>query len=254
MNAANFSGRPIEAVILDLDGTLVHTTVDFSRMKVRLFARMEEMGVPKAVMDPSRTVTENMSMVHSYLASSGRIKGWEAIERLAGEMMQQTEMERVHLTRPVDGARESILELRRRGLRVGLLTRGSRLYATAALKQAGLDGILEELMFRDDHGEREAKPNPIALRRIASKLGTNVEKCLMVGDHSIDSTCAAGAGAAFVGVLTGAFDEEDWRRLGCCHVIGSVADLPNALGPSRDSDGANGTAGSHLDGEVSFLR
>ena len=240
--------------MIDLDGTLVHTTVDFSIMKVRLFVEMIDMGIPPAALDQSRTVTENMSMAYSFLADSNRVKEWTAIEELASEMMQRTEMERVRLTRPVEGAREAVLELKRRGLKVGLLTRGSRRYATAALQYAGLDGIFDAMMFRDDYGEREAKPNPIALRRIASKLGTNVEECLMVGDHMIDSNCAAGAGAAFVGVLTGSYDEDDWRRLECCHIIGSVAELPGVL--TIRSDGAYGIdcgVDRHL-GEASFSR
>ena len=225
-----YSGRPIGAVVLDLDGTLVHTTVDFSRMKLQLIAELESKGVPKSVMDPSITVTENVERVHSFLASSGRAEEWGVIEILVSGMMERTEMERVRLTRPVEGARGSVLELRRMGLQVGLLTRGSRRYATAAIRYAGLDGIIDELMFRDDHGEREAKPNPIALRRMASRLEVPAEECLMVGDHSIDSTCAHGAGAAFLGVLTGSFSEEDWRRAGCRYVD-SVADVPRILSP-----------------------
>ena len=223
-----FSGRPIGAVVLDFDGTLVHSTVDFSRMKLQLMAELEGRGVPKSVMDRSITVTENVGRVHSFLASSGRSGEWKAIETLFSGMMERTEMERVHLTRPVEGARETVLELRQMGLQVGLLTRGSRRYATEAIHHAGLDGIIDEMMFRDDHGEREAKPNPIALRRMAGRLEVPVEECLMVGDHSIDSTCAHGAGAAFLGVLTGSFSEEDWRRAGCRYVD-SVVDVPRVI-------------------------
>lgn len=232
MDVASFSGRPIRAVVLDLDGTLVHTTVDFSRMKLRLFAEMESRGVPKNVIDPRITVTENMDRVFSFLSSSGRAEEWKVIDRIAEEMMEATEMERAHLTRPVEGARDAVLMLKRKGLKVGLLTRGSRRYATAALMYAGLDGILEELMFRDDHGEREAKPNPIALRRMAARLKVPVEECLMVGDHNIDRSCADGAGAAFIGVLTGSFTEEDWRRERC-HYVNSVADVPQVIGAWR---------------------
>lgn len=225
-----YFGRPIGAVVLDLDGTLIHSTVDFSLMKVQLIDELKIRGVPTDVMDPSITVTENVDRVHSYLVSSGRSQEWEVVEALVSGMMERAEMERVHLTLPVEGARETALELRRMGLRVGLLTRGSRRYATAAMAYAGLDGIMDELMFRDDHGEREAKPNPLALRRMAGLLEVPVEECLMVGDHSIDSSCAHGAGAAFLGVLTGSFSQEDWCRIGCRYTD-SVADVPRFLAP-----------------------
>ena len=223
-----YFGRPIRAVVLDFDGTLVHSTVDFSRMKLQLMGELEGKTIPQGFVDQSITVTENVGWIYSHLSSTGRADEWEAVEALISGMMERAEMERVHLTSPVDGSREAVLELRRMGLRVGLLTRGSRRYATAAIGYAGLGGIMDALMFRDDHGEREAKPNPIALRRMARLLDVPVEECLMVGDHSIDSICAAGAGAAFLGVLTGSFSEDDWRQAGCRYVD-SVVDVPGAL-------------------------
>jgi len=133
------------------------------------------------------------------------------------------------MTRPINGARETILELKDMGYEVGLLTRGSRRYATAAMQVAGLDGILEERLFRDDYPEREAKPNGIALRRIAERLDVRPEECLMVGDHLIDLKCARSANASFAGVLTGAFGDDDWRREGCPCVIDSVGEVPSLL-------------------------
>ncbi|NLI73885.1 MAG: HAD family hydrolase [Euryarchaeota archaeon] len=228
MNLAYLSGRPIKAVVLDFDGTLVHSTVDFSKMKHKLIDEMRNMGIPKSALDPSITVTENMENIHSFLISSDNSVAWETVECLASEMMENAEMENVHLTRPIKGAKETILKLKHMGFKVGMLTRGSRRYATAAIKYAGLDGIIDKQMFRDDNGEREAKPNPISLHRMANSLGLPVRKCLMVGDHSIDSICANSAGAAFIGVLTGSFTEEDWKQFGC-YYTNSVADLPTLL-------------------------
>jgi len=215
---------------MDLDGTLIHTTVDFTRMKERMVEELSALGIPRELMDVQQTVARNMGAVHAYLSAQGRDAEWPAIEARVGEMMERTEMEKVHLTRPVDGARNVLLELRRRGYRVALLTRGSRRYATAALRYAGLDeGLFEALIFRDDYPEREAKPNAIAIQRIAERLGVRPEECLMVGDHLIDLACARSSSAGFAGVLTGAFKEEDWQREGCLCVVGSVGEVLDLL-------------------------
>lgn len=233
MGWGSCDARSVRAVIMDLDGTLIHTTVDFSRMKVRMIEALVERGIPPEVMDLRQTVVGNMNAVHEHLVRQGNEGEWKDVEALVGEMMERTEMERVHLTRPVDGARPAMEELRRRGYRVALLTRGSRRYATAALGYAGLDGgLFEELIFRDDYPEREAKPNGIALRRIAERLGVRPEECLMVGDHLIDLACARSSAAGFAGVLTGSFKEADWQREGCPCVVASVAELLDLLGPS----------------------
>lgn len=229
MGWGSCDARSVRAVVMDLDGTLIHTTVDFTVMKERMVAELCNRGISPDITDPRQTVAHNMTQVHGFLASRGREEEWDGVEAVVGKMMERTEMEKVHLTRPVDGAREVILALRGRGYRVALLTRGSRRYATAALQYAGLDGLMDEKMFRDDYPEREAKPNGIALRRIARRLEVRPEQCLMVGDHSIDLYCARASDAAFAGVLTGAFKEDDWRREGCPCVIGSVGEVPGLL-------------------------
>jgi phosphoglycolate phosphatase len=144
--------------------------------------------------------------------------------------MDLTEMERVDETVPVDGADACLAALEARGMRVGVLTRGSRPYAMAALRCAGLDGRFDAMVCRDDHPEEEAKPNGKAMRRIASLLDVPPERCLVVGDHLMDLTCARSVSAGFVGVLTGSFKSPDWRANGDPAVIDSVAGLPRFLG------------------------
>ncbi len=67
------------------------------------------------------------------------------------------------------------------------------------------------------------------MKRISERLGTPVQDCLLVGDHLIDMTCAQSSSAKFVGVLTGAFGQEDWDHHGCVEVIDSVRSLPELL-------------------------
>jgi phosphoglycolate phosphatase len=155
----------------------------------------------------------------------GEIAG---IDRRVTELMNQTEMERVSETVPVPGAREALREIRELGLRTGLLTRGSREYALAALRYAGLSDELEAIVCRDDYPEEEAKPNGKALYRVAALLDVEARECLLVGDHLIDLNCARSASAPFIGVLTGAFGEENWSQHDAV-TIASVASLPGCL-------------------------
>lgn len=220
----------IKAVVLDMDGTVIHTTVDFTKMKIRMVEELSAKGVPVSILDPKDTIVNNLKRVREYMVESGRWGELAGIEERVASMMDQTEMELVSNTIAVEGARETIERLRERGYLVGLLTRGSRRYATAALHYAGLEGLFDAQIFRDDYPEHEAKPNALALRRMAERLGVRVEECLMVGDHLMDMECALSTSAPFAGVLTGSYKKEDWATKGCPCVVNSVKDVTALLG------------------------
>ena len=109
--------------------------------------------------------------------------------------------------------KEMLKTLRARGYKVGVLTRGCREYAETALRIAGVDGCLDCLVARDDYPEEEAKPSPIAMEHTAGLLGLTPDRVLFLGDHKFDYQCAESSGAGFIGVLSGAYREEDWREL-----------------------------------------
>lgn len=230
MISLTFGDKTIDAVVFDLDGTLIHTTVDFSRMKHRLMEELTRWNVPTALLDPQDTIVGNLERAVRDLASQGRGAEEGELRDRVGRLMDLTEMERVSETRPVEGSNDCLDSLKRNGIRMGLLTRGSRAYALKALHHAGLGQRFDVMVCRDDHPEEEAKPNVKAMERVAAQLGTSPRKCLMVGDHFIDLSCARSASAHFIGVLTGSFGQHDWSRYDCPAVITSVVELPARLG------------------------
>ncbi len=234
MTSLRFGDRVIEAVVFDLDGTLIHTSVDFRKMKQRLLEELTRRGVKLTLLDPQDTIVNNLDRGIKDLASRGRGAEEMDLRDEVGRLMDLTEMEKVSETRPVGGAGDCLRILEEHGLMIGLLTRGSRAYALAALRNAGLKQGFDAMVCRDDHPEEEAKPNGKAMERVASLLGIPSENCLMVGDHSMDLTCARSTSAQFVGVLTGSFDWRDWKKCDCPTVIASVDELPALLGIKKE--------------------
>lgn len=229
VSAPTFCGREVRGVVLDLDGTLISTTVDFRLMKQRVVSVIAALDVPASVLDRERTTADNIERAVIYLSSSGR--GDEVSGMLASmsEVMNRTEMERVSQTVQIKGAGECLERLRGAGLRTGLLTRGSRNYAIAALSHAGLDHEFNAMVCRDDFPEEEAKPNGKAMIRMAGMLSLRPEECVLVGDHAMDLSCARSASSGFIGVLSGAYGRAQWSESGCTVVIDSVTLLPDLL-------------------------
>lgn len=222
-------GRLVRGVVLDLDGTLVNTAVDFALMKQRAVSALISRGVPPSSLNISLTTADNLGRAVDFLNASGRKAEIDVVHRVLGEAMSRTELERVTETTAVDGVMECISQLRDAGLRIGLLTRGSRPYALAALHHAGLEIRFDAMVCRDDFPEQEAKPNGKAMVRIAGMMGLRPDECVLVGDHGMDLSCARSVSAGFVGVLSGSFKGEDWSRTGCEVVIDSVEVLPRLL-------------------------
>ena len=223
----------LKAVIFDMDGTLIRTTIDFRKMNQGIAETLLKHGLPRDILDPDGKVNESIVRAYSYFKIHSQ-DGWaEALERDLNRVSLEVEMSRVGESREVPGTSDTLRYLRSKGIRTGVLTRGSRPYTEKALRAAGLDDGFEVILCRDDHPLTEAKPNPLALRRVFGALELRAEECLFVGDHDTDLLCALGAGSPFAAVLTGTFTSEMWQPLNPDVIMDSVAELPRLLEGSR---------------------
>ena len=220
--------RP-KAIVFDLDNTLVESAVDFQEMRRRVVAELERCGAPRHLVDTEKTVLTNIREGRNYLSRLRDESYLLDLDMRLGGILTDCELSTLPMVKVVEGAHDALAMLESQGLALGVLTRGSRPYASAALRKVGLDEVLQHMVCRDDHPLEEAKPNPLAMQRIASKLGVHARECLYVGDHLIDLECARAAGSAFVGVLTGVMTVEEWRKHTCPQVVRSVADIPSTI-------------------------
>jgi phosphoglycolate phosphatase len=222
--------KRIKGVVLDLDGTLIKSSVDFRRMKRRMIEILVRYGVPGELLSPDKTTVENLRRAEE---AWNRLGIDEEVRRRAlrevEEAVNEAELEALPTVEAVEGAREALESLRGMGLRLAVLTRGHRAYAVEALRRTGMLELLDVIFARDTTDK--PKPNPEALREVAEHLGLRFDEIVFVGDHPIDSSCAEAASVRFIAILTGWMDKEGWRGQGVEEIIGSVADLPGYLDP-----------------------
>jgi putative hydrolase of the HAD superfamily len=87
------------------------------------------------------------------------------------------------------------LSLREQGYRIGLLsnTWWAADWHNADLAEHGLQDLLDAVVYTSDMPH--SKPHPSVFHEIASRLGVDAERCLMVGDRPVDDIRGAlGAG------------------------------------------------------------
>lgn len=124
----------------------------------------------------------------------------------------------------IEGALQTLIELKRRGFRLGIATNDSEGGLEASLAKHGVLPLLDFAAGCDSgYG---TKPDPRMVAGFCQSIGILAKEVAVVGDaiHDLAMGRAAGAGLA-IGVLSGTSTREDMQDL--AHVIiDSVNDLP----------------------------
>ena len=102
--------------------------------------------------------------------------------------------------RALPHARPAIRRLRRRGIRVGLVTASTRNVVEHNLERLNLDGTFEAIRYADD--VERSKPHPDALVEALAELAVAPADAVYVGDTTVDLAMAEAAGTPFVAVGT----------------------------------------------------
>ncbi len=178
-----------DAVLFDLDGTLVDSTASVLRNWRRVAALLGRDGedlVGNLHGIPGRQV---LRMIEPGL-SEERIRELDRV-LIDGEVADTRDVV------PTQGARQ-LLEAVPTG-RWAIVTSGTRRLALARLGAAGLP-VPEIMVTADD--VRVGKPDPEPFLLAARSLGLPPERCLVVEDAPAGVTAARAAGCQVLGVLT----------------------------------------------------
>lgn len=164
-----------QALLFDLDGTLVDTRLDFAALR-------QELEFPDGI-----GLLEHLETLP------------EAQAERARAVIDQHEMAGAAAATWIDGAEALLATLHRRGVPSAILTRNSRAAVARTDQVLGLP--VDLILTREDC---PPKPDPDGLLRIADRLGLVPERCLYVGDFVYDLQAARNAGMAAGLLLNGA--------------------------------------------------
>ncbi len=207
--------KPLDAAIVDLDGTLVDTLGDFVAALNLMLADMPLAAPPQL----DRPVVERMvgkgseHLVRSVLTHIAPLDGRApALYDIAFAAYQKHygAINGLH-SAIYPGAAEGLAQLRQAGLKLACLTNKPLGFARALLRLKGLDGFFSEV-FGGDSFERK-KPDPLPLLKTCEALGTRPGRTLMVGDSSNDAQAARAAGCPVVLVTYGYNHGEPVRQV-----------------------------------------
>jgi len=222
MSTTTATDRP-EAVIFDLDGTLVDTVE--RRIQAWLQA-LEEAGIPATREAVSPLIgADGKALATRILKEAGRALDKEAVEeidRRSGEIYQALNVD----PRPLPGARELAAGLDRAGTAWAIGTSSRREQVRASVDALRLE---HEPTIVDGSHVRHAKPDPDLLLLAAEQLKAEPRRTWYVGDSTFDMEAAVAAGMYPIGVTTGSADAEALHRAGAAEVVPSLLDLEDRV-------------------------
>ncbi len=214
----------MQALIFDLDGTLVDTVY------AHVFAwqrALDEAGMPIDGWRIHRRVGMSGGLFARAVAREvGRPLSDEEVEVLQhrhGAIFRELLPER----RPLPGAAELLAELRERDIVHGIATSGRRPEIDRSLEALGVDPADTVVVERGD--VLRAKPEPDLFVRCAERLGVGAGDCYVVGDAVWDLLAARRAGMLSVGLLSGGYGEDELTRAGAFRVYRDADELRASL-------------------------
>ena len=229
----------IEAVIVDLDGTMVDTLGDFEVALNRSLAELGLPGVNRALVE--RTVGKGSEhLIRGVLAHQlalPEVKGCgqtcpaQSVDALYDRAWAAYQRHYLAINGQFSDVYPGVLDglqaLQQRGLPLACLTNKPLAFARDLLAAKGLDGFFVQV-FGGDSFERK-KPDPLPIIKTCEALGVDPSATLMVGDSSNDAQAAHAAACPVVLVTYGYNHGEPIRATPANAWLDSLAELPCLL-------------------------
>lgn len=208
------------AFLFDLDGTLVDSVYHHV---LAWNEALQATGLPLSVW-----------RIHRRIGMSGGLFA-NALQRDLGREIDPhviSELRRLHKEsfnsrsasiRPLPGAVELLRTLTEHQVPWAIATSGRLETAQPNIERLGVDMKRVPVVTRDQ--VRYAKPDPDLFLEAASRLGVDIEHCMVVGDSIWDLMAARRARALGIGLLSGGYGEDELVRASAYRVYEDPADM-----------------------------
>jgi phosphoglycolate phosphatase len=232
---ARFAGRPVDAIVFDLDGTLIDSADDLGHAANRLLTeegrrRLSPAEVRRFIGDGARV------LVQRAMAETGEPVSDQSLDDLTRRFIAHYEADPTASTIVYPGVAETLERLRAAGLRIAVCTNKPQAATEAVLRALGLAEWIEAAAGGDRFAVR--KPDPGHLLGTLSLLGVAAARAVMVGDNEHDASAARAAGTGAV-LVTYGYARRPLDHIDADARIDGLARLPELLGIDVDNPTAH---------------
>lgn len=208
------------AVLFDLDGTLLDTIGDIAESTNRALASL---GFPPHGVARYRQFVGDGEDMLAFRALPEGQRDSRTMEILVGLFHREYSVRWGNLTRPFPGIPELLGKLMERNLRLGVFSNKADEFARATVAK-----LLGEWHFDVVLGARPSiavKPSPQGSLYVAREMGIAPVEFLYLGDSGVDMQTASAAGMYPVGALWGYRGADELKNAGARALIEKPEDL-----------------------------
>jgi pyrophosphatase PpaX len=205
----------IECVLFDLDGTIVDTNelIIGSFMHALEHNALAPLSREQIIPHMGTTLQQQMRV----------FSGLEDVSILEKSYRSYNDEHHDELIRSFPHVNETMEELRRRGIKLGIVTTKIRPTTIRALERFDLLKYMDTIVTLTDVAE--AKPHPEPVLTAVRNLGADPRKTLMVGDSAVDIQSAKAAGVYVAAVSWSLKGEEMLRKYEPDYIIHDMTDI-----------------------------
>jgi HAD superfamily hydrolase (TIGR01509 family) len=220
---AAFDKDAVEAVLFDLDGTLMDTD---DQAVERLARQLQRLRLRNPGNAARRLVMAAETPGNAFITLLD-ILGLDApLKALSDRLFEWRGLRTRENFRIMSGVEEMLSALGER-YKLAVVTTRSQSDTEAFLDQYGLRGLFEALATSESTWR--LKPHPAPVRYAARQLGVPADRCVMVGDTTVDIKSARRAGAWAVAVLCGFGEREELEQAGAHVILAHTSQLASLL-------------------------
>ncbi|MEK4139475.1 pyrophosphatase PpaX [Paenibacillus sp. FSL L8-0333] len=206
----------IECVLFDLDGTIVDT----NELIISSFMyALKDNGLAP--------LTREEIIPHMGTTLQQQMRVFSGLEDVNGtlEKSYRSYNNKHHdeLVRSFPLVKETIEELSRRGIKLGIVTTKIRPTTIKTLERFDLLKYMDTIVTVND--VTEPKPHPEPVLTAVKNLGVDPRKTLMIGDSAVDIQSAKAAGVYAVGVSWSLKGEDTLRKYDPDFIIHNMKDI-----------------------------
>jgi len=191
----------VKMVMIDLDGTLIHTAPDLAACANRMLA---DLGRAPAPVETVMTWIGNgvPRLVKRALTGQMMAEPEAALFDKALAIFQQHYLAHVSdLSRPFAGVVAGLDRLKARGFHLACITNKAEAFTLPLLRNLDLYKYFELVLSGDSLPKQ--KPDPLPLRHACQHFGITPEHGMLIGDSSNDVEAARAAGMPVICVTYG---------------------------------------------------
>ncbi len=213
----------IKAIVMDMDGTITRFNLDYMGARREVLKELDRLNLRTPEMTEQISIYVILTMLKERLDALS----FAMLRRKFYNLLEEMELKAAQEVTLYPGALDAFQKLRKRSLKIGIVTNNGRAGTDLTLKRLRLEKSFDAIVTRDDC--EVVKPAPEPVRKVLEEMHTSAEEAILVGDGVMDIMAARAAGVLSVAVATGPFTNERLLKAEPDYLLGSINDLPTLI-------------------------